>query len=240
MKKNLIIYLCLFCCVAVANAQQKTAHWYYPILPGSEEWSRFTTHSQMLEACQIPKDVLEQLSTEELVFICIDYPLQTDFYAYNNLLEGVNKVASRFNGLQELLNRKDNGVHLLKEYHKIDRANLSTSSAKNLAGEAIVKQSILEILLSLDSVLDNINDQQRSLLVNLSMSNLNTKINAKEHFSKYSIESSAFLLARMLQVDENNLKSTYSSSYHTLIEKGSIVDNKVLEELENNYKIITK
>lgn len=40
-----------------------------------EVWQSFQTLEEMQSACQIPDDVLPNLSTEELVQICMDYPL---------------------------------------------------------------------------------------------------------------------------------------------------------------------
>jgi len=52
----------------------------------------------MQSACQIPDDVLPNLSTEELVQICMDYPLFGNFSAYNDELVGIKKVMDGFNG----------------------------------------------------------------------------------------------------------------------------------------------
>ena len=45
----------------------------------------------MQSACQIPDDVLSNLSTEELVQICMDYPLFGNYLAYDNETFGIKK-----------------------------------------------------------------------------------------------------------------------------------------------------
>lgn len=237
MKKTLLLKILLLCCVYTVSAQQETVDWYYPVLPGSTEWAAFTTHSQMLEVCQIPKDILKQLDTKQLLSLCLDYPLKVDFYVYNSLLEGVNSVAARFNGLQELLSRRDNAVCLISQLQTMRVSKFSDSYAKSLIGEAVVKQSILEILLSLDPVIEKMDSQQRNVLADLSMENLDAKIVTKEHFSQYSVEASALLLAKALRLVKGSSEKEQSASYHILIDRGSITDMKVIEELKKDYNL---
>ncbi len=97
-----------------ANDESIYAEWYdeesgkykYPITPKSDEWKEFTTHQQMIDACTIPEALLEQLSTEELYELVMD-SLILDIYCFNTKTEGFEVVKQRFNGLQELLQRKD-------------------------------------------------------------------------------------------------------------------------------------
>ena len=70
-----------------------------------EIWKTFQTLEEMQSACQIPDDVLPNLSTEELVQICMDYPLFGNFSAYNDELVGIKKVMDGFNGFTELKKR---------------------------------------------------------------------------------------------------------------------------------------
>ena len=65
--------------------------------------SVFQTLEEMQSACQIPDDVLPNLSTEVLVQICMDYPLFGNFSAYNDELVGIKKVMDGFNGLKNAL-----------------------------------------------------------------------------------------------------------------------------------------
>jgi hypothetical protein len=44
----------------------------YPIRPGAEEWKALYSFNDMLEACQIPENVLESMSTSALVETVLD------------------------------------------------------------------------------------------------------------------------------------------------------------------------
>ena len=75
-KMKLILLLGIFCCSA--NAQTK---WNYPVRPGEEKWASFKTRDEMLEALSIPDDVLGALSTDDLIELCLSYPI---LYLYFN------------------------------------------------------------------------------------------------------------------------------------------------------------
>ncbi len=77
----------------------------YPIKKGTPEWFELTTIHKKIEACQIPTDILERLSTEALIETVKNYPLGINLYAYDSLDMGYEKVKSQFNGLAELEKR---------------------------------------------------------------------------------------------------------------------------------------
>jgi hypothetical protein len=95
-------------------AQGKKITWDYPVKPGMEEWKKFESNEDMVNACQIPEKVLASLSTEELTDICLQYPLIADVFAFENLNEGLNKLFSDFNGI--LYKRADIASNLSKRY----------------------------------------------------------------------------------------------------------------------------
>ncbi len=55
-----------------------------------------------------------------MVSTVLDYPLLLDALAFNNVQEGFELVASRFNGLTELIRRPDAGAALLNRYGAMD------------------------------------------------------------------------------------------------------------------------
>lgn len=73
----------------------------YSVLPGMTTWP-YGNHQEMTDACQIPDEVIAQMTTEELLQSVIVYPLFGDVYAYDNLGDGFEAVKEYFNGLQEL------------------------------------------------------------------------------------------------------------------------------------------
>lgn len=112
-----------------------------------EIWKTFQTLEEMQSACQIPDDVLPNLSTEELVQICMDYPLFGNFSAYNDELVGIKKVMDGFNGFTELKKRTDAAEKLLDLYENVNVATLN-SDKENIETYPNIKLGYLELILS--------------------------------------------------------------------------------------------
>jgi len=53
----------------------------YPVRPGSDEWLELKTHDEKLRVTQLPEDILKNLSTEDLLEVCMDYPLLIDAFS---------------------------------------------------------------------------------------------------------------------------------------------------------------
>lgn len=83
----------------------------YPVTTDMPEWAALGSLSQKLEACQIPEDILSELTTPALIDTVLDYPLAVNLYAYvepfKGLGVGVETVSRQFNGLAELLRRQE-------------------------------------------------------------------------------------------------------------------------------------
>ena len=122
MKKYSVIYrftglliisallLNMVACVKPADKSAVSDVYDYPVKPGTAAWKTLGGHVEMLKACQIPQSKLNTLSTAVLVETVLNYPLFLDALAYNWPQEGFNAVSGQFNGLQELLKRKDAGT----------------------------------------------------------------------------------------------------------------------------------
>ncbi len=92
----------------------------YPITVDSKEWKDYKTHDEMLAVCTIPKELLAEMSTDNLVELVLDYPLLCDLLAYNTLQQGLEAVKQQYNGLEELLSREDAADMLLAKYQETE------------------------------------------------------------------------------------------------------------------------
>lgn len=93
---------------------------YFP-----DGWQNFRTHEEKVAALQLPEDLLKSISTEELVEVCMNYPLALDCFAFNSIEYGMQKVISNFNGFAELKSR-DNAFNKVLEFYnrKLDEIEL--------------------------------------------------------------------------------------------------------------------
>lgn len=86
-----------------------------------DEWAKLQNHDEMVLACQIPEDLLEEISTPDLVKLVGEYPLlNSDMYLQDGLKEGFRYVCNTFNGLRALLEREDCAEAVYSEYIKIE------------------------------------------------------------------------------------------------------------------------
>jgi hypothetical protein len=137
----------------------------YPIRPGTEEWKALYSFNDMLEACQIPENVLESMSTSVLVETVLDYPLLSVYIAHNDWQQGFDILASNFNGLQELFNRSDAGSELLDNYIATDPeiVELKWDDFEKCAFLATMYN--LQMMLSQQSVLEQLSERQAQVLL---------------------------------------------------------------------------
>ena len=129
---------------AESTSGQNTTAYDYPIKPGTSEWSQFDDHAEMVDACQIPEDVLKTMSTDALIETVLNYPLLDDIYAYDTFQEGFDAVSEHFNGLLELLNRGDAGSELLAKYQGMDVTTDANTVTSKWGPGALVKHFYTE------------------------------------------------------------------------------------------------
>ncbi len=120
LKINIIISLLFFVNIVTVNAQRESM-WqdYFPTNPSQEKWKEILTHKEMTEVLNLEEKIIIKLSTSELLEIYLQYPLLLDIWAYNNLQIGFDAVKNNFNGLHELLNRKDLKKEAINKYSKV-------------------------------------------------------------------------------------------------------------------------
>jgi hypothetical protein len=181
-----------------AQAASASDAYDYPIKGGTEEWKAFETHDDMLGACQIPQSILKSMSTKGLVETVLEYPLFGDMRAYDSIQQGFEAVASQFNGLSELLNRKDAGTELLAIYSKMNPQDIEDNWGDIQRGAYAFSIAKVEILLAQNKILDNLSEIQLGNLILEARS----KYTAKQQSATYGQtgqECSIWLMGKGLQ-----------------------------------------
>jgi hypothetical protein len=200
------------------NAQEKII-WDYPIKPGMKEWAAFETSEQMVKVCQIPQDVLNAISTKDLIKVCLNYPLFNDYSASNDERKGINLIISQFNGLQELSRRKDMAKELIKAY---DNYPVLSHVPKDPASEDynILRQAFLELILSDSLFLNQINNDNLELLRKVAVNKYADKLNNSEVYSLYSIKKTMLLIAVIMgkqnKTEKQDIINTFIQNYSRL------------------------
>ncbi|WP_309479775.1 hypothetical protein [Brevibacillus agri] len=154
-KRALPVFLLAISLVAPASAE-KVGGYEYPVKPGTTEWKALESKMERQKVSQIPEDVLEQLSTEELVETVLDYPFLIDMYAYDSFEQGFSAVSSNFNGLKELLKREDAASKLLEKY----KVTKESKGVKKASSDEMLDLKNLEIILEQSEIKEKLSPNE--------------------------------------------------------------------------------
>ncbi len=136
MKKSTIIISILLLLILVLSAGCGTGNasdtpeeteteyaggcYQYQVTPADPEWKNFNSHVQMINACQVPEEILAQMSTLDVIDSTVHNPLIGDIFAHAPTPEGIKFVREYLNVLNEMIERED-----LKENLDIYAADLA-------------------------------------------------------------------------------------------------------------------
>ena len=229
----LTIIFSLFACLLNAQTTTEKVIWDYPVKPMTEEWRQLSTYAEMKNACLIPVDILEKMPTKELVEVCLNYPLRFKFYVYDNLHLGLKEVVKDFNGLQELLMRKDNAQYL---YELLQEVCFETLPEKNLPsleiGRLIISYTLKEVMLAHELVLIHASVEQQKAIAALAARSMSLKELRSEDYSRHSLEASAYLLCASLKRMNPNI---LTPDLELFLQTGSLRNEAQIKELKQLY-----
>ncbi len=94
---------------------ENTAIGEYPLDANSAEWSQLS-FSERAAACNMPKEYVQSLTTEELVDYAVNYPFLMDILAFDHIEDGMDNLAKKSYLFEELYSRADCFDELLTEY----------------------------------------------------------------------------------------------------------------------------
>lgn len=138
----------------------QTGKYEFPVTVYDNEWKNFETLVQKQEACDIPNEILNELSTEELVDLVLEYPLLVNIFAFSDVDEGIEKVSETFSGLKELMSREDAGNVLIKAFlNSNNKIKLRSNTDDN--NRDYIKNEYLKVLLTRNQVKDNMSKVTR-------------------------------------------------------------------------------
>ncbi len=128
-------------------------------------WTEMT-RSDRVDACQIPKDAIANMSTEELLQAVLAYPFMIDLYAFDTYRDGFEHVYREFPALAELAKRTDFGLVLIDFYHNIPVERTSDVSG-NTNYENIRALSIIEILIAQEEMTGGLDEAEINSLIQI-------------------------------------------------------------------------
>lgn len=127
MKK--IIFLALLCLFSLNICSQ--GKWDYPVKPGSDKWKSFITYTEMVEACRIPSEILNKMTTKELLEVYEKFPLKLIYLSFNSSIKGFENQFEISSALDEIAKRTDAGEIILNRYKELKQKEEQILKLKN-------------------------------------------------------------------------------------------------------------
>lgn len=206
----------------------------FPIKPGTPEWGVLSSHTEMLEVCQIPEQILSNMSTEGLILTCLNYPMSRDMLAFKNLQYGVEIVISNFNGLRELLGRPDRSVKLLEVYRGMNPEGFDQEWTLVQKGKYAFEFVYIEILLSQDIIISNLKKSDKHLLLRECLLKFDSKQKYHEVYGIHSLKTTGLIIGRIVQ--KENFKPFKQKIFENeklkvFLQQATLSDIEILNEI---------
>ena len=222
MKKKLLILMNVALSM-LCFSQTENIDWDYPIKPGTEEWANFKSGQEMIDTCQIPENILKNLSTSRLAHLYLNYPLLGDILFFDNYQEGFERISANFNGFSELFEREDAGTELLKLYQEFDLESFKKSNGKEKTN--VFYDMCIDIVIAQPIFLEKLERQQETYLINESVNRLSMR--QKIGDSSYRQRTTAVILSRILTKNGAALKEVnqFGKDKYLLLNNYYILEN---------------
>lgn len=193
--KKLIIFLLIILPV-FSFAQNEKTSWDFPIKPGSKEWLSIPDFEKRLALLDIPANILQKISTEELVKTCLNYPEFGLIFTRNDLQSGYNYIRSMFNGFRELETRSDAGKALTKIYanYKPDGFDLNLPDVE--VGRFVFKFNYIELLLAQTEIQNKLNLGDLKELMTICSQKYKSKKALQKYYGGIGLETTVLIIAR--------------------------------------------
>lgn len=109
----------------------------------TDRWKQLS-RTERADACQVDKETLKNMSTDDLIRVVISYPFFADIYAFDNIETGYDFVLAECNALQELVTRKDRIGCLLRAYEELSKESTKENGSSNAKIELIFIEQLLK------------------------------------------------------------------------------------------------
>lgn len=124
------------------NMPRPEGSYNYPIYLGMKGWDALKTTADKVNACQIPPEILDSMSTQAVIQAIWEHPLLVDIVKEGNYQSGFDAVIAKTNAYKVLLTRRDSGRCLWERY----------VSVRSVDGEEFLPDA-LEVLFSQPDIL---------------------------------------------------------------------------------------
>ncbi len=168
------------------------------------------------------------LSTEELLLICLKFPLLFDIGAANFFSDGYAAYEKNFNGIREFYQRGDAGVVIYSYYKQFNLEDAKVYSSIFF----VFRISVVEYILSAPSVISKYSDQQRKEVATELYSKLNLKKAQTGDFPYNYLNSTYRALITIIKSDSNGNLSSEDAKLAGYFTGVGLPPEKIIKQVE--------
>jgi len=233
----LIVLLLMFTFNIGSYSQQLKNGWNYPVKPGTEDWNNLKTEDERIAAMQIPFEILENMSSEELAFTCANFPLFGYYTAFDTPQDGIDIMFYRFNLFRFACKKKET-ISILVDLYK-DAGIEGWNKNKTLINNDYwtLKYNYLEYLIAQKDLLTNLDDKTKNDLIEIAKGKISEKLKSDSFNSISGISSSYYLIAHILNSKGLLVASDASDNF---LKSGMIINFQLIEDIEESYQQFLK
>lgn len=173
----------------------KNEVYIYPHFVCTDSIDCFQKHK---EALLLPEQYLKCSSTDSLSRTCLNYPLFSLIWVYNSLQQGFDHINEMFNGFDELFNRADANIELIKIYQQMDPDSVNNISEPVDRGEFMAQFTYIEITLAQYQLINKLTYEEASILLSACLEKYYLK-SESESYSWIGEISTLAIMARILE-----------------------------------------
>ena len=226
------LFLSLFALISIAGiAQSNNKPYDYPIKPGSQAWNELGGTVERFTACQIPPDVVKDLTTSALVESCLDFPFLIGVFTSNDYQTGFRYLKTHFNGLEELFRRADVGKSSIDSYARLLSATISTSD-ENEFMKHFNQTLYLELILAQPETLQRLNAEELKTLRAVAIKHFERKQQYPVQLSNGTILSTSLVLGQILKLEgKSNNKALNEAKLDRFCDKVEYTDDRIIYDI---------
>ena len=190
------IYIFLFCLISLMIQAQV---YDFPMKPGVKGWENLVTEDDRYAAMQVPEDILESMSTHDLIITCLNFPVMGHYGAFNTLQQGMDVLIQNFNGLQELMKREDAPTELLSLYKKMDAKTMKLQENGLDQSYWTIRRGFFEMLLTQEPILEKMDEKNQLVLMKEAQKRIYQKIDDEKEYSSASYQPTLMIISNILK-----------------------------------------
>ena len=192
---GLLFFVILFSCSKdysfICNPLTFPDAYEYPIKPGTEEWVQLVSRDARAQACTIPQEILETISTGGLFESLLNYPFILDYGAWEKMQVGFEKLKTENKGFTELYSREDLFQIIYDWYSPMSLECKDWIYRPNNA-PVVIELEIIEMFIFQNEFLDSLNHDRVIEIFKLIFNKLQSRIDNR------SLESEKWVSAAIL------------------------------------------